>query len=116
MFGKKPNNNIVSFFRQSTRQNPHPSYSFAPLRQNKIPKPSSRHFKNSPSVYLFIDPELKLRKIQTNPIMRLWKHRSNLTLYISKPQSDQTNQTICWQQPTNCLNVSDHFMDLVLKG
>ena len=25
-------------------------------------------------------------------------------------------QTICWQQPTNCVNVFDHFTGLVLKG
>ena len=25
-------------------------------------------------------------------------------------------QTICRQQPTNCLNVFDHFVELVLKG
>ena len=25
-------------------------------------------------------------------------------------------QTICRQQPTNCLNVFDHFVGLVLKG
>ena len=24
--------------------------------------------------------------------------------------------TICWQQPTNCLGVSDHFLKLALKG
>ena len=25
-------------------------------------------------------------------------------------------QIICWQQPTNCLNVFDHFLWLALKG
>ena len=25
-------------------------------------------------------------------------------------------QTICRQQPTNCLNVSDYFVELTLKG
>ena len=24
-------------------------------------------------------------------------------------------QTICWQQPTNCLSVFDNFVELVLK-
>ena len=24
-------------------------------------------------------------------------------------------QSICWQQPTNCLNVFDHFVGLALK-
>ena len=25
-------------------------------------------------------------------------------------------QTICWEQPTNCLSVFDHFVGLALKG
>ena len=25
-------------------------------------------------------------------------------------------QTICWQKPTNCLSVFDHFVGLMLKG
>ena len=25
-------------------------------------------------------------------------------------------QTICWQQPTNCLSVFDHFVKSALKG
>ena len=31
------------------------------------------------------------------------------------PQNGQT-QTICWQQPTNCLSLFDHFVGLGLKG
>ena len=29
---------------------------------------------------------------------------------------DKQTQTICWQQPTNCLSVFDHFLGLALKG
>ena len=37
-----------------------------------------------------------------------------LTLYAPISQNGQTH-TICWQSPTNCLSVFDHFVELALK-
>ena len=44
------------------------------------------------------------------------------TKYFIKPLKHQSHkmvkhtQLICWQQPTNCLSVFDHFVGLALNG
>ena len=35
---------------------------------------------------------------------------------MSTPQNGQNTQTVRRQQPTNCLNVFNHFVGLALKG